>query len=152
MRGVFFLLHMLLFVSLVSAEITVYVSQIPDSSAVRYSVQQRDVSNGRLQLVLKKDSTQLTVTDVQNFNGVASGYFSLQEGGTYKLAALEETTGEYGEAEFEFIPPRPAAPPEEGPGPIVPGVPDYLFWLAMAVAIAIVFLLIFGNPLVQKTK
>lgn len=144
------LLLFLLAIFLLSAEITVYVSQLPDSSAVRYSVLQSDVHDGHLQLILKKGDTQLQVTDVQNFNGVATGFFSLQEGGAYRLAAYEETTGDYGEAEFTFTEPQPKAPPLEGAKPIIPGVPDYLFWLALIVAIILVFLLIFGNPLTQK--
>lgn len=148
MRGLLFFLAL---TALICAEITVSVSQVPDSSAVRYSVLQRDVGNGHLQLVLKKGNMQVMVTDVQNFNGVASGFLSLQEEGTYKLAAYEETTGEYGEAEFEFVPPQlPAPPAGEGPSQIVPGVPDYLFWLALIVAVILAFLLIFGNPLAQK--
>jgi len=149
MRG---LLLFLLFVCILSAEITVYVSQIEDTNAVRYSIYQRDVSGGHLQLVLKQGNNQLMVTDVQNFNGAASGHFSLSEEGAYRLAAFEETTGEYGEAEFTFALPRPSPEFLEGPKPIIAGVPDYLFWLALVVAIILVFLLIFGNPLTQKPK
>jgi len=140
----------LLFVCILSAQITVSVSQVEGTNAVRYSVYQRDVSGGHLQLVLKQGNNQLIVTDVQNFNGAASGHFSLSEGGTYRLAAFEEKTGEYGEAEFEFVPPKPSPDFLEGPEPIIPGVPDYLFWLALVVAIILLFLLIFGNPLAQK--
>ena len=149
MRG---LLLFLMFVFLLSAEISVYASQIEGSSTIRYSVSQRDVSNGHLQLVLKKGTTQLMVTDVQDFNGVTSGFFTLADPGTYRLAALEETTGEYGEAQFGFAPPQPNNPPQQQATPIIPGVPDYLFWMALAVAIILVFLLIFGNPLTQKPK
>lgn len=149
MRG---LLLFLFSLCILSAQITVYVSQVEDTNAVRYSVHQRDVSGGHLQLVLKQGSTQLMVTDIQNFNGAASGHFSLSEEGAYRLAAFEETTGEYGEAEFTFTPPRPSPEFNQGPKPIVPGVPDYLFWLALVVAIILVFLLIFGNPLTQKPK
>jgi hypothetical protein len=149
MRG---LLLFLMSVFLLSAEISVYASQIEGSSTVRYSVSQRDVSNGHLQLVLKKGTTQLMVTDVQDFNGVTSGFFTLADPGTYRLAALEETTGDYGEAEFSFAPPQPNAPPQEPANPIIRGVPDYLFWLALIVAVIVVFLLIFGNPLTQARK
>lgn len=148
MRG---LLLLLLSLSILSAEIMVYASQIPDSSSVRYSVQQMDVSGGHLQLTLKRGNTQVMVTDVQGFNGAASGFLSVGEAGTYTLAAYERTTGEYGEAEFEFTPPRPA-PEERPPTQMIPGVPDYLFWLALVIAAVLVFLLIFGNPMAQKPR
>ncbi len=148
MRG---LLLLLLSLSILSAEIMVYASQIPGSSSVRYSVQQMDVSGGHLQLTLKRGDTQVMVTDVQDFNGAASGFLSVGEAGAYTLAAYERTTGEYGEAEFEFTPPR-SAPAERPPSQMIPGVPDYLFWLALVIAAVLVFILIFGNPLAQKPK
>lgn len=142
---------LLLSLQILSAEIAVYASQIPDSSSVRYSVQQTGVSGGHLQIILRKGDTQVMVTDIQDFNGAASGFLSIGEEGTYRLAAYERTTGEYGEAEFAFTPPRPAQPGPE-PQPIIQGVPDYLFWLTLAVAAVLVFLLVFGNPLTHKPK
>ncbi len=149
MRGLW-LLQLLLIVSLLSAEITVFASQIPDTGAVRYSILQSGVNDGHLQLILRKGDTQITVTDIQNFNGAAGGFLSPQEAGTYRLVAYEETTGEYGETEFEFVLPQPTAPPAEEGQQIIRGVPDYLFWLALIVAAIIIFLIVFGNPLAQE--
>jgi len=144
------LLLPLFLLSLAFAGISVSASQVPGSGTIQYTATQPDIQGGTLQLVLTKGGTQLMVREVQNFNGAASGFFSLSEEGTYKLAAVEQSTGEYGEAEFQFSPPAPSMEYESATGPqIIEGIPDYLVWITVIVAAIVVFLMVFGNPLAQ---
>jgi hypothetical protein len=152
MRTLFILLGALLLASLAYSELTVFAAQIPDSGAVSYSVAQRGASGSHLSITVKKGDTQVRAFEVQDFNGVASGYVQLAESGTYRLIAVESDSGDYAEAQFEFSAPQPSVPPSSTPPSLVRGVPDYIIWIAAALAAVLVFLLVFGNPLRQNPK
>jgi hypothetical protein len=151
MRTLFLFLGALLLASLAYSELTVFVAQIPDSGAVRYSVVQRGASGSHLFITVKKGDTQVQAFELQDFSGVANGYVQLAESGTYRLIAVESDSGDYAEAQFEFSAPQPTPPPP-APPTLVRGVPDYLVWIAAALAAVLVFLLVFGNPLRQNPK
>lgn len=151
MRGPFIFLGALLLASLAYSELTVFAAQIPDSGAVRYSVAQRGAGGSHLFITVKKGDSQVQAFEVQDFSGVANGYVSLAESGTYRLIAVEADSGDYAEVQFEFAAPQPTPPPPALPS-LVRGVPDYLIWIIAALAVVLVFLLMFGNPLRQKPK
>ncbi|MDD2655262.1 MAG: hypothetical protein PHQ80_01175 [Candidatus ainarchaeum sp.] len=152
MRWLFVFLGALLLASLAYSELTVFAAQIPESGAVRYSVAQRGASGSHLFITVKKGDTQVQAFEVQDFSGVANGYISLAEGGTYRLIAVEADSGDYAEAQFEFAAPQPSVPPSSTPTSLVRGIPDYLILIAAALAAVLVFLLMFSNPLRQKPK
>jgi hypothetical protein len=152
MRGLFIFIGALLLASLAYSELTVSAAQIPDSGAVSYSVAQRGASGTHLFITVKKGDSQVQAFEVQGFSGVANGYVSLAESGTYRLIAVESDSGDYAEVQFEFAAPQPTVVPSSTPTSLVRGVPDYIIWIAAALAAVVVFLLVFRNPLRQKPK
>ena len=144
-------LFALLAMAMLFSEMTIELDQLENSNIVEYTVTATGVRDGILKVSVFSGNRQVSVQTVNDFDGVAKGFLTLSGSGAYKVKVLETTTDAYAETEFTFS--EPSIQTSTGPEFISGGeIPEWVGLLGAALAIIVVILIIFGNPLSEKKK
>lgn len=127
-----------------------------------YQVKEINAMNTSLQIIVMKDGAQYYVEDISEYDGLYRGKLTLRQPGQYVVTVINPETGQSAEATIAVTAPvlseefkqnfsaqqqqaveeQISLPAEE----IIPGLP----LLIVGIAIVLIALLVFGNPLKKK--